>query len=155
MTASVWPNLGYRDAPAAIRFLEEAFGFEAAAVYDGPTKGSVGHAELRWPGGGGITLHSAAAGKSVADLCADAGEDGYPPFSIHVDTDDPDAVFARARARGAVVVRELDDSPFGTRGFIAQDPEGLYWSFGTPLPRLVRHEHGWRPADSASPPDPR
>ena len=51
-----------------------------------------------------------------------------------MDTDDPDAVFARAVRAGAANVREIQDSPHGTRGFIARDPEGLYWSFGTPLP---------------------
>ncbi|NIQ57360.1 MAG: glyoxalase, partial [Gammaproteobacteria bacterium] len=57
-------------------------------------------------------------------------DDGYPAFSIHVDTDDPDAVFAQAAAAGATIVREISDSPYGTRGFVARDPEGLYWSFG-------------------------
>jgi hypothetical protein len=32
MNANVFPNLGYRDARAAIRFLIEAFGFEEVAV---------------------------------------------------------------------------------------------------------------------------
>jgi uncharacterized glyoxalase superfamily protein PhnB len=58
-------------------------------------------------------------------------------FSIHVDIDDPDTVFARAVAAGALIVRELSDSRHGTGGFVAQDTEGLYWSFGTPLPRLA------------------
>ncbi len=29
----VWPILSYRDAPAAMAFLAEAFGFEPRAVY--------------------------------------------------------------------------------------------------------------------------
>jgi hypothetical protein len=59
----------------------------------------------------------------------------------------------RARARGALIVRGIEDSSHATRGFIAQDPEGLYWSFGTPLPGLVRGEHGWQPAERGLPAD--
>jgi uncharacterized glyoxalase superfamily protein PhnB len=135
MSAHVWPNLGYRDAKAAIYFLI-AVGFEAVAVYEREPKGSVAHAELRWPGGGGVMLHTAGA---------------YPRYSVHVGASDPDALFSRAVAAGANVVREVEDSPVGTRGFIVSDPEGLYWSIGTPLPPLKRDEAGhWRPPIAAS-----
>jgi uncharacterized glyoxalase superfamily protein PhnB len=131
-------NLGYREALVAIRFLEKTFGFEPVVVYDGPKEGSVAHAELRWPGGGSVTIHTAPSAKnSIAGLSEWLStQDGYPALSIHVDTDDPDALFARVVAAGATIVRDLCNSPRGTRGFIARDPEGLYWSFGTPLPRL-------------------
>jgi uncharacterized glyoxalase superfamily protein PhnB len=149
MNTFLFPNLGYRDARAAIDFLVAAFGFEEVAVYEGEKEGTVGHAELRWPAGGGITLHTAER-SSVADLTARAGADGgYPAYSVHVGTDEPDALFERAVAAGATVVRGVTDAPLGTRGFVVSDPEGLYWSFGTSLPRLVRDEHGkWRPAAS-------
>jgi uncharacterized glyoxalase superfamily protein PhnB len=146
MSASVTPNPGYRDAPAAIRFLLTAFGFEEVAVYEEEDKGRIGHAALRWPGGGGVMLHS-AEGNAVADQAARAWADGgYPAYSVHIATDDRDALFERAVAAGATVVREVEGSPFGTRGFIVSDPEGLYWSFGTELPELVRDAQGrWRP----------
>jgi uncharacterized glyoxalase superfamily protein PhnB len=146
MSAGVTPNLGYRDARAAIRFLVDAFGFEEVAVYEEEAKGRIGHAALRWPGGGGVMLHS-ADGNAVADQTDRASADGgYLAYSIHVATDDPDALFERAVAAGATVVRAVENSPFGTRGFIVSDPEGLYWSFGTELPELVRDAQGrWRP----------
>ena len=151
MSAFVGPTLGYRDARAAIRFLVTAFGFEEVAVYEGE-KGTVDHAELRWPGGGGVMVHTAeSGGNSVADLSAKAAADGgFPAFSVHVSTNDPDALFKRAITTGASVVREVVDSPFGTRGFIVRDPEGLYWSFGTTLPKLVRGADGqWHPPTRA------
>jgi uncharacterized glyoxalase superfamily protein PhnB len=46
-------------------------------------------------------------------------------------TDEPDALFARAEAAGARVVRGLTDEDYGSRGFTLRDPEGVYWSFGT------------------------
>jgi uncharacterized glyoxalase superfamily protein PhnB len=37
----------------------------------------------------------------------------------------------RGRATGATIVRELREEDYGSRGFTARDPEGVYWSFGT------------------------
>ena len=125
-TPAVWPVLTYKDAPAAADFLVAAFGFEVRGLYtrdDDPNV--VEHAELRWPLGGGVMYGS--AGK----------DDG--PFgrripgndSVYVVCDDADALFARATAAGAEVVRELRDEDYGSRGFTVRDPEGNLWSFGT------------------------
>ncbi len=130
----LWPTLGYEDAPGAIRFLMEAFGFEASAIHEGDRPDSIAHAELRWPEGGGVMIHTAGSASSVATLSRDGGSSAsWPPFAIHVDTQDPDSVHDRAVGAGATIVRPLADSPHGPRGFVARDPEGLHWSFGTPL----------------------
>jgi uncharacterized glyoxalase superfamily protein PhnB len=119
----IWPTLRYDDAHAAIRFLIDAFGFEQVAVYENGDL--VDHAELRWPGGGGIMLGSAArSDSSIADLPAGNG-------SVYIVTDEPDALFKRASAAGATVVMGLRDEDYGSRGFTVRDPEGIYWSFGT------------------------
>jgi uncharacterized glyoxalase superfamily protein PhnB len=120
----VWPTLTYRDAPAAIRFLVEAFGFEETAVYKGDTPDVVAHAELRWPGGGGVMLGSDRPDSTLADLGPGRG-------SVYIVTDQPDALYERAVAAGAKVVRELRDEDYGSRGFSVRDPEGVHWSFGT------------------------
>ena len=147
MNPSLKINLGYRDAPAAIRFLVEVLEFEQIVVYPGASQNMIAHAELHWPEGGIVTLHSAEQGKiSVAELAAqaDAGG-GYPAFSVHIDTDNPERLFERVVNSGARIIRELTASKLG-RGFIIADPEGLYWSFGTPLPKLTRNEQGqWQP----------
>ena len=51
------PSVRYRDAHAAIDWLERAFGFVRHAVYEGP-EGTVAHAEMRF-GTGMIMLGSA------------------------------------------------------------------------------------------------
>ena len=51
--------------------------------------------------------------------------------STYVVTDGPDALFDRATAAGAEVVRDLRDEDYGSRGFTVRDPEGNLWSFGT------------------------
>ena len=49
----------YRDAQAALKFLTEGLGFTQVASYPGATEGSIAHAELPWPGGGGVMVSSA------------------------------------------------------------------------------------------------
>ena len=123
---TVWPILTYRDARAAADFLVEAFGFEVRGIYgrdDDPS--IVEHGELRWPLGGGVMFGS--AGKDDGPFGARLpGND-----SVYVVCDDPDALFARATAAGAEVVRGLKDEDYGSRGFSVRDPEGNVWSFGT------------------------
>ncbi|MGP3922034.1 VOC family protein [Streptomyces sp. 8N616] len=121
---AVWPTMHYRDARAAIRFLADAFGFEVAALYTGDTPDEVVHAELHTPGGGGVMLGSTRQDSVIADLPSGTG-------SVYAVTDDPDALFARATAAGATVVRGLEDTDYGSRGFTVRDPEGVFWSFGT------------------------
>lgn len=122
--AVVWPTLTYRDAPAAIRFLVDAFGFRETAVYTGQAPDVVVHAELRWPGGGGVMLGTHRPDSVLADLPPATG-------SIYIVTDQPDALYERAVAAGATVVREPRDEDYGARGFSVRDPEGVIWSFGT------------------------
>ncbi|GIG56468.1 glyoxalase [Longispora fulva] len=123
-TTHVWPGLRYVDAPAALDFLVRAFGFVETARYPGGEPNSVGHAELRWPAGGGIMLGSPRTDSVLRDLPAGTG-------SVYIVSDDVDALFARAVAAGATVVRGLADEEYGSRGFTVRDPEGVYWSFGT------------------------
>ncbi len=118
----IWPGLRYSDAHAAIRFLVDAFGFEKVAVYE--TGDIVDHAELRWPGGGGVMLGSAQRESTISGLPAGTG-------SVYVVTDDPDGLHKRAVAAGATIVAGLRDEDYGSRGFTARDPEGVFWSFGT------------------------
>jgi uncharacterized glyoxalase superfamily protein PhnB len=120
----VWPTLRYRDASAAIDFLVRAFGFEKGVVHRGETPGSVAHAELRWPGGGGVMLGSARDDSVIAELPPGTG-------SVYVMVDDPAALLERAKAAGATVVQGLTQEDHGSRGFTVRDPEGVFWTFGT------------------------
>jgi uncharacterized glyoxalase superfamily protein PhnB len=123
---TVWPTFVCRDPRAELRFLVDAFGFTERAVYaDGDV---VHHAELTWSGPDG-----AAAGGVMFGAVNEADPCGQPPGhgSVHVVVTDPDALYARAVAAGAVVVRDLEDTDYGSRQFVVRDPEGNVWSFGT------------------------
>ena len=117
-----WPCLTYVDAPAAIRFLVDVLGFSQRAAYPGDDGREIAHAELRWPEGGGVMLGSPRT----------KGPD-VPPGTglVYVQTDDPDAVHARAVAAGADVVQPLTEMEYGSRECAVRDPEGVVWSFGT------------------------
>lgn len=121
---TVWPGLSYVNAPDAIRFLGDAFGFVEALVVPAEGTDEVVHAELRWPEGGGVMLNTAGGDGEVHFTPPGAG-------SVYVVTDSPDAVAERAAAAGAEIVRAIRDEDFGSRGFVARDPEGNLWSFGT------------------------
>jgi uncharacterized glyoxalase superfamily protein PhnB len=120
-TQSIFSTFRYRDAMAAIDFLERAFGFERGDVHAGED-GTVHHAELHFDGEW-IMLGSARD---------DAFSGG--PTTTYVVVDDPDAHHDRAVAAGAEIVRELNDTDYGSREYGARDPEGNVWSFGTYRP---------------------
>ena len=125
-TTHIWPTFTYEDAPAAIAFLRDAFGFEEVACYtrDGDPS-MVEHAQMRWPLGGGIMLGSASRDEGPFSSRL-TGND-----AVYVVCKDPDALCERATAAGAELIRGLADEDYGSRGFSVRDPEGNIWSFGT------------------------
>lgn len=120
----VWPTFRAKDARGIIRFLVEAFGFEEVVVYGEGDR--VDHAQLAWPSGGGVMLGSIRDDRDAVDVPTAPGQ-----FSAYVVTDDADALHARAVAAGARIVREPFDTDYGSRDFVALDPEGNRWFFGT------------------------
>lgn len=126
MTTTIWPTLTYGDAPAAINFLQDAFGFTAAIVVPNEDDESViEHCQLRWPEGGGVMLGSAGRhGNKFSQRPTGAA-------SVYVVTAAPDALYDRCLAAGAELFEPLKDEDYGSRGFSVTDPEGNIWSFGT------------------------
>ena len=122
---NIFPALRYRDARAAIAWLERALGFDTVAVHDGED-GTVAHAELGF-GPGMIMLGSAGTGDTRFDRVVGSS-------AVYIVTDDVGGVFERATAAGATIVRELQDTDYGSREFSVEDPEGNTWSFGTYMP---------------------
>jgi uncharacterized glyoxalase superfamily protein PhnB len=125
----IYPALRYRDAGAAIDWLERAFGFETVARHDNPD-GGVAHAELRL-GDGLIML-----GSGAADLQDAPGDFRAARATIYVALDDVDAHHERARDAGADV-SELVEQDYGSREYAALDLEGNHWSFGTYVPQAA------------------
>jgi uncharacterized glyoxalase superfamily protein PhnB len=129
--ATVIPCLRYRDAPAAIRWLCEAFGFKEHAVHANPD-GSIAHAQLSF-GNGMIMLGSVRAeetpwGRLIRQPDGLSGTETQSPYLVVADAD---LIYQRAKAAGAEIVIDIKDEDYGGRGFSCRDPEGHLWNIGT------------------------
>lgn len=129
-SSAVIPCLRYADPKAAIRFLTEAFGFVEKLVVPGPDGGVV-HAELTCGEGGhrGM-LMLGGAGRAFFDMRLPEQVGGVTDC-IYVVVKDADAHCARARAAGAEILEGPLDRDYGSREYVARDPGGYLWDFGT------------------------
>jgi uncharacterized glyoxalase superfamily protein PhnB len=125
----------YKDPFAALDWLEKAFGFERTMVIT-DAEGKLGHSQMNF-GNGYIMV-----GSEWADYTASpASLGGKNTQTIHVLV--PSAIDAhceRARAAGAVILREPEDQFYGDRVYSAKDPEGHVWSFAQPVRHVTREE---------------
>lgn len=119
---SVIPAIKYRDAPKALDFLQQAFGFERHFVVEGES-GRIDHAQLSRPGG--MVMLGSKSKPDPKNPWADA------PGGVYVVVEDVDAYHARAKAAGAEIVVPPRDTDYGAREYSARDLEGNLWSFGT------------------------
>jgi len=134
--STIMPALRYRDAPAAINWLCQVFGFTRHAVYAQPD-GSIGHAELTL--GGGMIMLGSEKNDEYGRGFKSPAEMGAETRSAYIVVADVDAVFARAQSSGALIVRPLQDTTYGSREFTVKDPEGHSWSVGTYDPWEARN----------------
>ena len=118
-TPNMFPFLRFDDPDAALAWLARAFGFKEHVVYRGD-EGSVQHAEIEL--GPGIVMFG-------------PGDPAYQ--GVYVAVEDADAHYERAKAAGAEIVREIEDTDYGSREYTARDLEGHVWSFGTYRPEVA------------------
>jgi uncharacterized glyoxalase superfamily protein PhnB len=128
-SSTVIPGFRYRNAPAAIEWLCNVFGFERHAVYEGEN-GTIGHAELVL-GFGMIMLGTGKDDEYGRGFKSPDELGGMETASTYIVVPDADAAYARATAAGATVVRPLQDTPYNSREFTVRDPEGHSWTAGT------------------------
>lgn len=122
---SVSTSLSYVDPKAALHWLEEAFGFEPALVVLDKDE-NVMHSEMRF--GDGLIM---VGGEWDERHKSPRSTGGMNTQSVHLQLKDGiDAHCERARAAGAVILREPETQPYGDRSYMAMDPEGHVWSFG-------------------------
>jgi uncharacterized glyoxalase superfamily protein PhnB len=129
--ATVIPCLRYRDAPAAIKWLCENFGFEKQLVVPNDD-GTIAHAQLSF-GNGMIMLGSVLEVETEFGRLIKQPDEigGVETQSAYVVVSDADAVYTRAKDAGAEIVIDIKDEDYGGRGFSCRDLEGHLWSFGT------------------------
>src|SRR4029077_11628672 len=113
--ATVIPCLRYRNAPAAIDWLCDAFGFEKQMAVPNPD-GTIAHAQLSF-GNGMIMLGSIVEseyGRFTKQPDEIGGAETQSPYLV---VSDADAIYARAKAAGARIEIEIKDEDYGGRGF--------------------------------------
>lgn len=118
--------LPHHDAEAALAFYRDTLGFEV--------RKDVGYQGLRWitvgpvgQPGTSIVLHPPAAGTGITDeerrVVSEMMAKGTYAI-ITLATPDLDAVFEALQARGADIVQEPMDQPYGVRDGAVRDPAG-------------------------------
>ncbi|MEO8187294.1 MAG: VOC family protein [Burkholderiaceae bacterium] len=121
--------LRYRDAPAAIDWLQRAFEFEPQLVVP-DAQGGIAHAQLRF--GNGMVMLGSMRDDDFGKLMTHPDETGgRETQSAYLIVKDADAVYMSAKAAGSKIVAEIKDEDHGGRGFSCRDLEGHLWYFGT------------------------
>jgi PhnB protein len=122
-TTEIIPYLYYRDVPAAIEWLERAFGFSRHAIHETPRGGL--HAEMTLDG------RMIMMGSATGEPLDTPAQNHIATQGVFVWLADVDAHFARAHAAGADIVTPPADQSYG-RTYWARDPEQHDWFFATP-----------------------
>jgi uncharacterized glyoxalase superfamily protein PhnB len=126
------PTLYYRDPIAAIRWLEQAFGFELNALVT-DDKGRLGHSEMSYRDAV-LSVHSEFSSPELlgpAQMKSPQSLSGGCSQSVRVAVErDIDAHCERARKAGARITAEPADQFYGERIYRALDLEGHVWVFG-------------------------
>jgi len=128
--ATVTPVLVYADVPAAVAWLEAAFGFEEKVRI-----GDAHRAQLR-------------VGSDSAVVVADVDGERVPPIAnavthvVKLRVPDVDAAFARARELGARVIEELRTWEYGERSGVVEDIGGHRWELTQTLRDVAPEEWG-------------
>lgn len=129
--ATIIPVLLYRNAPAAIVWLCEAFGFQRHLVVPSREPGKIDHAELKL-GTAMIMLSSMRDDSEFAQRMGMPEEfGGRNTQSIYMVVPDCDTHYVTARKAGAEIIIDIKDESYGGRGYTCRDGEGHLWSFGT------------------------
>lgn len=132
------PTAFYRDAMAALRWLEEAFGFETTTLVTEPS-GRVAYSEMSFLGGS-VSINPEFTSEIIggARMTSPLELDGRCTQFIRVHLPDGiDAHCERARAR---ITQEPEDQFYGERTYRALDLEGHVWTFAQPAAPVTQEQ---------------
>jgi uncharacterized glyoxalase superfamily protein PhnB len=128
---SFTPVVFYKDPMAALKWLEQAFGFETSLLVTDDA-GRVGHAEMSY-GDGRVGIGEewgAAELIGPAKMRSPASLDNAATQFVRVELEHGiDEHCARAEAAGARITQRPADQFYGARVYRALDPEGHVWNF--------------------------
>jgi uncharacterized glyoxalase superfamily protein PhnB len=122
------PSIIYKDNRAALKWLQNAFGFEPSEILTA-ANGDIVHAEMSH--GDGVIM----IGSEYAEWTrSPASIGGKNTQRVHVRLGHGiDEHCARARQAGAKIATEPADQFYGDRTYMAVDHEGHHWTFSQPV----------------------
>ena len=129
---TVTPVLTFDDCNAALDWYGKALGAVEISRSLGPD-GKIMHAEFRI-GDSNLMAHDAMMGGKGP------GGFGGSPVALWAFVENCDALFNRAVAAGATVIRPLEDQFWGDRCGTLKDPHGYAWTIATRQEDLSRRE---------------
>jgi len=123
-------HLAVRDGRAAeaIDFYKTAFGAEERMRMPGQDSHLLLHAHVV------INGSSLMLNDVFPEWSAEQSFEPNGAVSLHLEVDDADAWFERAKAAGAEVVMPLDNQFWGSRYGHVRDPFGFTWAISGPIP---------------------
>ena len=122
------PTMKYHDAPTAIDWLCEAFGFEKHLVVPGEN-GTIAHAQLRF--GDAMIMLGSESDNEYGKLIKTPGDVGFNTQAPYIIVEEVDEHYQKAVAAGAEIVLDIKDEDHGGRAYSCKDPEGHLWNFGS------------------------
>jgi len=128
------PYLAVNNGAAAIEYYKHVFG-AVETLRMAEESGRIGHAELTI-GGGAIMLSDEYPEMDVRSPLTIGGS----PVTLHLYVEDVDAVFERAIAGGAKILRPIADQFYGDRAGKLVDPFGHLWFIATHKEDLSEEE---------------
>lgn len=132
-TDTLLPHLTYQDVAGALDWLSKAFGFTEHYRYG---EYSCPDGAQMYLGDAWIMLGRTREGRnSPAQL-------GQETQSLTVFVEDVDAHFARAKAAGARIVEDINETIYGERQYGVEDLEGHRWLFSRHARDLSPDEWG-------------
>lgn len=137
---TVLPHVIYQDVAGALTWLNTAFGFMEHYRYGEPGEPVQG-AQMR-AGDAWIMLGVAR------DRRASPTRLGGWTQCLTLFVADVEAHLARARAAGARIVEELNETPYGEWQYAAEDPEGHRWLFARHARNVSPDEWGATVSDA-------
>jgi PhnB protein len=128
-TSRITPYLYYEDLASALRWLADNFGFrERQEETQRSGSGSIVHSAMELQGGVVLMGAPGPEYKNPKRL-------GQTTQCVYVMVDDVAQHFEHAKAAGANIVEELEDTAYGDRRYGADDLEGHRWYFAQTLKR--------------------
>jgi uncharacterized glyoxalase superfamily protein PhnB len=120
---TVAPEFFVPDVAAAVRFYTDVLGF--AVLRQDPLFAVVALG----------AAHVLIAHDSLAPPAAHMAGPRGVGLNVRIMVDDVDAVYRRAKDRGARIVHEIADRDYGLRDFIVADRDGFELRFASPVGR--------------------